>query len=206
MKTRYGFISQHDTKDFFDHQTTIQNRKPRKYLPSLGDSKTVEFDVVQSQKGMQASNFTGPIAAAVRGSTYLAHRGRSLSCRRRRAPRRYLPQGHLTSDTEGSDSTWEDQDPPRKARPHLADLQGWPRLPPCYQQRPYGRQRPHSHTPLPGQAQGVQDAQGPAAPKHQMHTQDQGGDPHGQQPTLRRSPHSQPDSLKHQDDTEVRAA
>lgn len=48
---RYGFINGNDTKeDVFEEQTAIKKNNPRKYLRSVGDGETVEFDVVEGEK------------------------------------------------------------------------------------------------------------------------------------------------------------
>jgi len=48
----YGFISQEDGDDVFVHHTSIQTEG----FKSLSEGDKVEFEIVQDEKGLKASN------------------------------------------------------------------------------------------------------------------------------------------------------
>ncbi|XP_064137891.1 Y-box-binding protein 1 isoform X2 [Loxodonta africana] len=113
VRNGYGFINRNDTKeDVFVHQTAIKKNNPRKYLRSVGDGETVEFDVVEGEKGADNQG-AGEQGRPVRQNMYRGYRPRF----RRGPPRQRQPrEDGNEEDKENQDETQGQQPPQRRYR------------------------------------------------------------------------------------------
>ncbi|KAF0871649.1 YBOX3 protein, partial [Crocuta crocuta] len=167
VKNGYGFISRHDTQeDVFVHQTAITRNNPRKYQRSVGDGETVEFDVVQGERGTEAANVTGPAGAPVQGSRFAANRPRFRRgfYIRRRGPPSHGPRGaeDAVHEGEASGEGFTEAQGQRRRLPSGPQDQRLQRFPP-FRRALAGSRRPWILAPTGGPRSTHLPAAGPAS-------------------------------------------
>uniref|UniRef100_G3RPW0 CSD domain-containing protein n=1 Tax=Gorilla gorilla gorilla TaxID=9595 RepID=G3RPW0_GORGO len=153
LRNGYGFINRNDIKeDTFVPQTAKKKNNPRRYLRS-----TVEFDVVEGEKGAEAAHVIGPGGVPVQGSKYAADRNPYRCYPRRRGPPPNYQQNYQNSESGGKNEGWE-RAPEGQAQPRRPYSRR--RFPPSYMRRPYGRGPQYSNPPVQGEVMEGADNQG----------------------------------------------
>uniref|UniRef100_A0A8P4KJU5 Y box binding protein 1 n=1 Tax=Dicentrarchus labrax TaxID=13489 RepID=A0A8P4KJU5_DICLA len=118
VRNGYGFINRNDTKeDVFVHQTAIKKNNPRKYLRSVGDGETVEFDVVEGEKGGEGDESQGGPDQGNRPARQNYYRGFRPRFRPRGPPRpRPVRDGEEDKENQGGEGGQNQQPRQRRSR------------------------------------------------------------------------------------------
>ncbi|XP_041500741.1 Y-box-binding protein 1-like [Microtus oregoni] len=185
VKKGYGFIKVNDTKeDIFVHQSAIKMNNPRKYLRRVRDGESVEFDIVEGEKGAMALNVTGPGGIEIRGGKYASEHNQYRCYRGCSGPRRNSQQNYrnrkIGGRKEQSECTHEGQAQQDQQRQVMegAGQQGTKGRGVPVRPDKYRNYRPQFRRGPPRQRQQRQDSNG-------HYEENQGEETQGQQPPRR---------------------
>uniref|UniRef100_A0A8D8UTY4 Nuclease-sensitive element-binding protein 1 n=1 Tax=Cacopsylla melanoneura TaxID=428564 RepID=A0A8D8UTY4_9HEMI len=113
VKSGYGFINTPSSnEDVFVHSKRIKYNNPRKLYKTLAEGETVEFDIMQGEKGHEAINVTGPDGRYVQGSQFAANKPKyherrakaAANKKRKRKNKRNKRRGKKSEDSSTENS------------------------------------------------------------------------------------------------------
>uniref|UniRef100_A0A803K8V8 Y-box binding protein 2 n=1 Tax=Xenopus tropicalis TaxID=8364 RepID=A0A803K8V8_XENTR len=162
VRNGYGFINRYGTYPRLRPiSTAIKRNNPRKFLRSVGDGETVEFDVVEGEKGAEAANVTGPGGVPVKGSRFAPNR-------RRFRRRFYRPRADTAGESGGEGVSPEQMSEGERGEEGSPQQQQRPqrrRPPPFFYRRRFRRgPRPPNQQSQGSEANDQSENKDPAAP------------------------------------------